>query len=157
MVIHALARCFLISIAFCWLGAQAQIASPIRPLAHGKDRIEDPMLALPDVQILQDRFSFFITPERDLFEYEVAEKLAKKLAKSSMSFSCFMSVLEKVIETIVRKNIESYTKDKIDVDVVGLKIQYMMLFLTAIFQDDVPRGRYAFEFYIQSLGLSERE
>jgi hypothetical protein len=157
VVIHVLARCFLISLVLCWLGAQAQIASPIRPSDHGEDHIEDSMLVLPDVQILQDRFSFFITREHDLFEYEIAEKLAKTLGKSSMNFSYFMSLLEKVIETIVCKNVESYKKDKIDVDIVGLKIQYMMLFLTAIFQDNISHGRDAFEFYIRLLGLSERE
>lgn len=157
MVIHVLARCFLIVIAFCWLGAQAQNTSPVWSSACRENCIEDHKLVLPDVQTLQDRFNFFIARDRDLFEYEAAEKLAQELGKSSISFVCFMGALEKVVETIVNKNVESYTKDKIYVDVVGLKIQYMMLFLAAFFQDDVPCGRYAFEFYIQSLGLCEEK
>ncbi len=108
---------------------------------------------LPDAQTLQKRFSFFVNRERDCFEYDAATELAYELDARLVSLADVTLLIDRTSEIIIHKITEPYENNQPTIDTVGLKIQYMMLFLAAIFQNDRECGRCIFETYIKIIGL----
>jgi hypothetical protein len=112
------------------------------------------IVKLPDIQTLQERFKIFVSPEKNKLEYTTASKLAQFLDAKDMKFSRVMVAVEMTVNVIVNEVIAQSECSADDVDGKGLKTQYLMLFLAAIFAGDDSKAQSAFESYIQISGIS---
>jgi hypothetical protein len=110
-------------------------------------------IQLSTAQVLQDGFSVFVNREHDCFEYDAAKALAYELDTRLMSLADVTLSIDKTIEKILPHIIQLNTSSGQATDVDGVKIQYMILFLSSIFQNDTECGRCILETYIKILGL----
>jgi hypothetical protein len=103
------------------------------------------MISLPDAQILQKRFCIFFS-SRNPVEDDTATQLAYWLAKKERSVSGIMVAVEMAADAIIDDVIVQDAS--IEYAILSLKTIYVMLFLAAIFQGDVPRASNAFDAYL---------
>jgi hypothetical protein len=112
------------------------------------------IVKLPDMQTLQERFKMFVSPEKDSLEYAAASNLARFLDAKDLKFARVMIALEMTVDAIINSVIVQHACNVENIDVKGLKTQYMIPFLAAIFEGDVPTATCAFEAYMQISGAS---